>query len=290
MGLSGLQGKKLRVALISAFPEIASLEQMLQDELDKNLRAIVGEGALKDIVFKLIKTADAQGWVEDLIRAACDANSENLQLKDIAKELLGNDGQRIVPKPQENHKQKILILTAIPHGLRFDKEIREIEEAIRLGTNRDLFEIRKINAVRPKDILSAMDEEKPQIVHFCGHGSEDGSLWLEDDGGNDKSVTPEALASLFKLHSKYVKCVLLNACHSEKTAIKISQYINYVIGMNQTIKDRPAIAFAQGFYSFLGSNPDNEDLFSSAFDRGIVAIQMENLPQGLIPVLKNKKL
>ena len=32
---------------------------------------------------------------------------------------------------QANQQQKILILTAIPQGLRLDKEIREIEDAIR---------------------------------------------------------------------------------------------------------------------------------------------------------------
>lgn len=116
---------------------------------------------------------------------------------------------------------------------------------------------------------------------------EDGSLLLEDDGGNNKPVSPEGLASLFKLHTDYVKCVLLNACDSEKTAISISQYINYVIGMNQEIKDKAAIAFAQGFYDGLGyKTPDNQDVFQRAFDEGMVAIEMENFSQRMIPVLK----
>jgi hypothetical protein len=186
-------------------------------------------------------------------------------------------------------QQKILILTAIPHGLRLDKEIREIESAIRRATNRDLFEIRIRTAVRPQDIRRSIAEEQPQIVHFCGHGLSDGSLLLEDDGGNNKPVAPEGLASLFKLHSDYVKCVLLNACYSEKTAVAISQYINYTIGMNQPIEDKAAIAFAQGFYDGLGfKNSGNQDLFQRAFDEGMVAIQMENLSQGSIPVLKKK--
>jgi hypothetical protein len=35
------------------------------------------------------------------------------------------------PPTQPTLPQKILILAAIPHGLRLDREIREIEEAIR---------------------------------------------------------------------------------------------------------------------------------------------------------------
>jgi hypothetical protein len=203
--------------------------------------------------------------------------------------------------------QKVLILTAIPHGLRLDKEIRSIEEAIRRAVRRDMFEIRMRTAVRPQDIRHAIAEERPQIVHFCGHGLEDGSLLLEDDGENNKPVLPEALAQLFKLHADYVNCVLLNACHSVKSAKAISQYIHYTIGMNQEIKDKPAIAFAQGFYDALGYktpdninpnninpnniNSDNIDIFQRAFDEGLVAIQLEDLSEGQIPVLvKNNTL
>ena len=185
--------------------------------------------------------------------------------------------------------QKILILAALPDRLRLDKEIREIKEAIQRAARRDLFEIREWTAVRPQDIRRAVAEERPEIVHFCGHGLEDGSLVLEDDGGNHKPVSPQGLASLFKLHADYVNCVLLNACHSAKPADAISQYINYAIGMNQEIEDKAAIAFAQGFYDALGyKTQDNQDVFQRAFDEGLVAIQIENLSEGQIPVIKKK--
>jgi hypothetical protein len=186
-----------------------------------------------------------------------------------------------------NKQQKILILSAIPHGLRVDKEIRQIEEAIKRAMKRDLFEICIKTAVRPQDIRRAIAEEEPQIVHFCGHGLSNGDLVLEDDGGDNKPVSPEALGSLFKLHCDYVKCVLLNACYSEKPAIEISKYIDYAIGMNQPIEDKAAIVFAQGFYDALGyKTSTNKDVFQRAFDEGLVAIQMENISQELIPVLK----
>ena len=186
--------------------------------------------------------------------------------------------------------QKILILAAIPHGLRLDKEIREIEDAIRRANKRDFFEIRTRTAVRPQDIRRAIAEEKPQIIHFCGHGLEDGSLLLEDDGGQNKAVLPEGLASLFELHTDYVDCVLLNACHSVQSAEAISEYINYAIGMNQSIQDRSAIKFSQGFYDGLGyETQNNGDVFKRAFEEGKVAIKLEYLSQGEIPVLKRKK-
>ena len=191
--------------------------------------------------------------------------------------------------PKLTQQQKILILAAIPHGLRLDQEIREIEEAIRRAARRDLFEIRIRTAVRPQDIRRAIAEEQPQIVHFCGHGMEDGSLLLEDEGGNNKPVAPEALASLFKLHVDHVKCVLLNACYSEKPAVAISQYIDYVIGMNNPIQDRAAIEFARGFYDGLGYKIlGYQDVFQRAFDEAMVAIQLESLSQRQIPIIKKK--
>ena len=171
-----------------------------------------------------------------------------------------------------------------PNGLRLDKEIREIEEAIRRATRRDLFETSVRTAVRPQDIRRAIAEEQPQIVHFCGHGLEDGSLLLEDEG-KDKPVTPVALAFLFELHANCVKCVLLNACYSEKPAEAISHHIDYVIGMNNPIQDKAAIEFAKGFYDGLGYELlDNQDIFQRAFDEGLVAAQLESISQGQIPI------
>lgn len=189
----------------------------------------------------------------------------------------------------EKQQQKILILSAIPHGLRLDKEIREIEDAIRRAVKRDSFKIIVRPAVRPQDIRRAIADEQPQIVHFCGHGLNNGYLLLEDDGENNKPVAPEALASLFKLHANYVRCVLLNACYSEKPAEAISQHIDYVIGMNNPIQDKAAIEFAKGFYDGLGYKlSDNQDIFQRAFDEGLVAARLESISQGQVPILKKK--
>ncbi|MEO1378631.1 MAG: CHAT domain-containing protein, partial [Cyanobacteria bacterium J06635_10] len=223
-------------------------------------------------VFNLIVTAESEGWLEQLIRRAINSNPGNKELKIISPPNASGG--------ESNQLLKILILAAIPDKLRLDREIREIREAIERARNRDIFEIKIRTAVRPKDIRIAIAEEQPQIVHFCGHGEEDGSLRLEDDGGNDKPVAPSALASLFKLHADYVQCVVLNACYSEKSAEAISEYINYVIGMNNSIIDNAAIVFSEGFYHGLGYISNNQDMFQRAFEEGMVAIQMESPSQG----------
>ncbi|WP_243146822.1 CHAT domain-containing protein [Scytonema sp. UIC 10036] len=78
-------------------------------------------------------------------------------------------------------------------------------------------------------------EVNPQIVHFCGHGMEDEGLVLQDETGQVKLVSTNALAGLFKLFADKVECVLLNACYSELQAEVIKHHIDYAIGMNQSL-------------------------------------------------------
>ena len=122
---------------------------------------------------------------------------------------------------------------------------------------------------------------EPQIVHFCGHGEEDG-LMVEDEHGTAVLVTPEALAELFKLFEHHTECVLLNACYSQTQAEAIRQHIPYVIGMSRDIHDKTAIEFAVGFYDALGAGKSIED----AFKFGRNALQLYHIPEHLTPVLK----
>lgn len=198
----------------------------------------------------------------------------------------------IAPSPtasggKDTQLQKILILASTRHELGLERYIRELEKAIRRTVRQDWFEIRIRLAPHPQDMRRSIAEERPQIVHLCGHGIADGSLVLEDEMGKSYPVPPESLAALFNLHADYVSCVLLNACYSAKAAEAISQYIPYVIGMNQSIGDKAAITFAQGFYDALGyKTPDNKDMFQRAFNEGLVAIKLEQLSEGETPILK----
>jgi Effector-associated domain 1 len=92
MKLSGEQRKKLRDALISAFPYKSLLEQLLYFELDNNLNQITPQdSSLDTIIFELIRKAEAEGWIEDLVRAAHGSIPKNSLLQDIAQELLISD-------------------------------------------------------------------------------------------------------------------------------------------------------------------------------------------------------
>lgn len=181
-----------------------------------------------------------------------------------------------------NTSKTILILAANPTStarLRLDEEVREIDLGL-LAKNHERFRLVQKWAVRQRDFYRAILEYQPQIIHFCGHGGEDGIV-LEDEAGQPVLIEQEALAKLFKLFAvKGVECVILNACFSEKQAQAISQYIKYVIGMNKAIGDKAAINFAVAFYDALAAG--NEVPF--AHELGCA--QLAGLKEDQTPVLK----
>lgn len=209
--------------------------------------------------------------------------------------------------------KKILVLASNPRGttvLNLSREIRDIEEGLKLSQNRGKFKIEICVAVRPIDLRRAIMEIKPQIVHFCGHGEGNLGLCLEDDNGSPKLVSTEALLDLFRIFANSVECVVINSCHSEVQAQAIAQHINYVVGMNRSVRDNAAIKFAVGFYDGIGAGESIERSFeigqlavlleitpNSAPDRKFVVEELEktikehNLSEHLIPVLyKNDDL
>ncbi len=183
--------------------------------------------------------------------------------------------------------KKILVLASSPVNearLRLDKEVREIDEALRRANKRDQFKFEQRWAIRTDDLRRALLDIEPQIVHFSGHGAGDDGIIVEDNNGKSQLVSTEALASLFELCTDHVECVLLNACYSEIQANAIVHHIDYVIGMSQAIGDTAAIKFATGFYDALGAGKSIE----MAYKFGCNAIQLENIPEHLTPKIHKK--
>lgn len=180
---------------------------------------------------------------------------------------------------------QILILAANPQDtdrLRLDEEVREIQAALEASRNRDAFEVMTRWAVRVDDLQKVLLDHNPQIVHFSGHGDGDRGLILEDELGQARMVSTDALAKLFSLFQDTIQCVCLNACYSEVQAEAIHAAIPFVVGMNQPIGDKAAIKFAQGFYRAIGANRSIEE----AYEFGCNAIDLQNHPHVSVRVIK----
>jgi hypothetical protein len=185
--------------------------------------------------------------------------------------------------------KRILILTANPTNtkpLRVSEEVREIKRAWERSQNREQFEIIVEEAVRPQEFRRTLLGHKPNIVHFSGHGGGEQGLALMGDNGEAFLVKVAPLAKFFKALQEifFIDCVFLNACYSDVQAEGIYPYVNYVVGMNQKIGDEAAKQFAIGFYDTLFAGQS----IQSAFDLGCNAIEIENIPEHLTPVLRTK--
>lgn len=183
----------------------------------------------------------------------------------------------------------ILILAANPKDtpkLRLDQEVREIENGLQRAQKRDEFTLKQVWAVRPIDVRRAMLDQKPNIVHFCGHGAGAEGIAFEDENGKTNLISADALSGFFELFADQLDCVVLNACFSNVQAKVIAKHIEYVIGMKKSIGDNVALEFSVAFYDALGAGESIEFAYRLACN----AIKWTDISQSQIPALITKKV
>lgn len=173
-----------------------------------------------------------------------------------------------------NADMTVLYLSANPVEtvrLRVEAELREIRDELRRGVTHR-FQLVDRGAVRTRDISDALLNAHPRIVHFSGHGSDDGRLYLERDTGHSQVVTASALAALFSEFANQVQCVIVNACSTTLLAKEIARHIDYVIAMRDKVPDKAAIAFSIGFYQALAAGKTVEEAYR--FGRTQIHLQL----------------
>ncbi|MEH6389138.1 MAG: hypothetical protein V7772_14835 [Pseudomonas profundi] len=116
----------------------------------------------------------------------------------------------------------------------------------------------------PGDILQAIHELRPTVVHFSGHGTSRDELVLQDDEGRPKHVPKEAIVSAIGFGSDSVKLVFFNTCFSFNQVQAAVQDVIAAIGMNETIGDNAARVFSSEFYSGIGFGYSIEKALSRA--------------------------
>jgi hypothetical protein len=80
MTLASEEAKMLNDALLSAYT-YQSLERMLFFQLGQHLQHIAPPADLRQVIFTVIRTAEMEGWTNELVHAAHDANPGNPMMK-----------------------------------------------------------------------------------------------------------------------------------------------------------------------------------------------------------------
>lgn len=148
--------------------------------------------------------------------------------------------------------------------LRLDKEARSITEMITKSRHRDSIRFQTCWAVQPKDVLQAINEYNPSIVHFSGHGSNNDEIIFQTNSGTAKIVSKEAIVQTMMASSEDIRLVFFNTCYSRNQAEAVVEYVECAIGMNTSIGDEAALTFSSQFYSAIGFGLSVEKAFEQA--------------------------
>lgn len=168
--------------------------------------------------------------------------------------------------------------------LRLDAEARDIQQKIQMSEYRDSIVFETRWATRTTDILQAINETKPTIIHFSGHGATNGDLVLENSDGTKRFVPKETITTAISTASDTVRLVVFNACFSEAQAQSITRNIDSAIGMSTSIGDTAARVFAAQLYSSIGFGRS----LQASFNQAIAALLLEGIPEQDTPKLYAK--
>lgn len=267
--------------LAAAQRKIADLSAKLAnklDELNRNVRNL--EQAEERERHK--QEQDSKRQRHEALRHTREVTREIERQARIHREL--RQSPLVIDLSRLPEKIRVLFLAANPEDqtrLRLDQEVRDITEKIRLSEHRDSVELISRWAVRPQDLLQALNEHRPHVIHFSGHGSTSGEIFLEDTAGSSKVVPADAIAGTLRTMADNVRLVVFNACFSVDQAKMITQNIEVAVGMDAAIGDEAARVFAAQFYSAIGFGRSVQ----SAFDQGIAGLQLEGIPEDQTPQL-----
>lgn len=109
--------------------------------------------------------------------------------------------------------------------------------------------IDRVHATEVADIHEYLWDKHYNVIHFSGHGSEEGLL-LDMNGASSggELVNADRMYSLIALAEKSPTLCIFLSCYSSNHIDDLSKSAPFVISSEGALDDRSAIAFTAGFY------------------------------------------
>jgi CHAT domain-containing protein len=200
---------------------------------------------------------------------------------------------RLVVTRQTLKKRKkldVLYLTANPdkrNALRVDVEVRQVNEAVRGSLLRDRIVIHQSPAADIDSLIDGLNDHRPGIVHFSGHGYSGGVAvdHAKVKRPKGKVMTFDALGRALKATDSPPSVVVLNACQSAGSRKALLPPAQAIIVMKDSISDLAATAFSTKFYAAVAAGQS----VKSAFEQGRVAISSVSINESATPELITAK-
>jgi hypothetical protein len=190
---------------------------------------------------------------------------------------------RTIPPPKPE-VLRVLYLTANPElDLRTEVEVRDVRQAIRAATHRDLIDITPLPAATPEDLLGGLNDVRPHVVHISSHAGEKTVVFdnasIESPGGRE--VTFDLLAKALGATGDPPVLLVLNGCDTLDGAEVLLESTPVIIAMASDITDLAASVFAARFYSAIASAQP----VGAAVRQGSVAMEFAGTQEGWKPTL-----
>src|SRR5262249_22796215 len=115
----------------------------------------------------------------------------------------------------------ILFLAANPlqmPTLQLNEECRAIDRMLAMARFRDQVRFRACWAVRFDDLVQALNDDTPTVLHFSGHGYGTSGICLQSEDGSASIVITDELVEIIQAAGDGVTAVVLNACYTEPQA------------------------------------------------------------------------
>jgi hypothetical protein len=176
--------------------------------------------------------------------------------------------------------------------LALDAECAAIEHELRMTLGRDDFDFRSKWAVNVDEMMRHLNECRPTIIHFSGHGGSSHDhlkaargtgIHLQDEH-RAQYVSERALAQMITSAAPSTCVVVLNACFTDALAESLCNLVDCVVGMDGAISDAAARSFAMGFYRALG----NRRSIGNAIAQAIATLAAKQLPGEHVPVCRTR--
>jgi TPR repeat protein len=152
---------------------------------------------------------------------------------------------------------------------------------LRAAEHRDAVDLDFRLAARGRDLLQALSQVRPQVVHFSGHGGHKGLVLSSANGTGARTADAAVLKKMFEMFRGDIRVVILNACTSLPQAEAIADIVGCAIGMRDRISDDAAVTFGSSFYGAVASGRSVQ----AAYDEACLELAIEHVEDRECPVL-----
>ena len=160
----------------------------------------------------------------------------------------------------------ILLVLADPLDggrLRLLSEQQRLKDSLSQSLHRDSFEIQVLAEARLDNFGPVLARTKPTIIHFSGHGSQNG-IFFNSPTSQATRIEPSRLSQMLSLAGRdNLQGIVMNACYTaEMFGARVLD--QHAVVMEGELSDAAAISFAQQFYAYLGEGRSFKDAFTWA--------------------------